>query len=121
MPPHLSSRQTPIDATAPATRSLAMSSPALTIYGADWCGDCRRAKNVLTAVGVDYNYIEVDKDEAAAARAVAISGAKSIPVIVLPDGSHLVEPSNEALLAAVHKAGLVRSFEETAAELGGGD
>jgi glutaredoxin-like protein len=83
-----------------------MSNP-LTIYGADWCGDCRRAKNVLNAADVAYTYVEIDKDEAAAARAIAISGAKSIPVVVFPDGSHLVEPSNAELLAAVERSGLL--------------
>jgi mycoredoxin len=93
----------------------------IVIYGADWCVDCRRAKNVLAALGLDYDYVEIDRDEVAAAKAIEISGARSIPVIVLPDGSHLVEPSNEALLAAVRRAGITRSFEEQTAELGGGD
>ena len=78
-----------------------MTNAAMTIYGADWCGDCRRAKNVLNAAGVAYTYVDIDHDPAAAARAIKISGAKSIPVIVMPDGTHLVEPSNADLLAAV--------------------
>lgn len=96
--------------------------PSLIVYGADWCTDCRRAKNVLAAAGVAYTYVEVDKDEAAAAKAIAISGAKSIPVIVLPDGAHLVEPSNAELLAAVAAAGLLPAGDTApTAELGGGD
>lgn len=96
-------------------------SDRIVIYGADWCVDCRRAKNVLAALGVEYHYIEIDKDEAAAAKAAQISGAKSIPVIVLPDGSYLIEPSTEALVSAVERAGLMRKHEEQAIDFGGGD
>jgi glutaredoxin-like protein len=98
-----------------------MNHTTLTVYGANWCSDCRRAKNVLNAAGVAYTYIEVDKDEAAAARAIEISGAKSIPVIVFPDGSYLIEPSNEELLAAVRAAEQASATDEREYELGGGD
>jgi glutaredoxin len=98
-----------------------MSELKVIVYGADWCVDCRRAKNVLTAVNVDFDYIEIDKDERAAAKAVEISGAKPIPVIVLPDGAHLVEPSNEILLAAVDRLGLARREDPRQIETGGGD
>jgi glutaredoxin len=93
----------------------------ITIYGADWCVDCRRAKNVLDAAGVAYVYEQVDRDPAALERAIEISGAKAIPVIVFPDGTHLVEPSNEALLDAARRSGAVRSLDEIYAEYGGGD
>ena len=98
-----------------------MGTTRITIYGADWCGDCRRAKNVLTAAGVSFDYVEIDKDEAAAARAMEISGAKSIPVIVFPDGTYLIEPSNADLLAAVGAAGLLPQAAEETHDLGGGD
>jgi mycoredoxin len=80
------------------------SSNGITMYGAEWCGDCRRAKAVLDAHGVAYEYVDVAASKEAADTAVAISGRINIPVIVFPDGSHLVEPSDAALrdrLAAV--------------------
>ena len=53
------------------------------LYGADWCGDCLRSKRLLTRLGVDFEYLEVDKDDALRDKAVAINGgAQSIPVIV---------------------------------------
>jgi mycoredoxin len=70
---------------------------ALTVYGADWCADCRRSKAVLDSEGADYRWIDVDAVEGAAGEALAISGRTSIPLIVFPDGSHLVEPSDEVL------------------------
>jgi mycoredoxin len=69
----------------------------ITMYGAAWCGDCRRSKAVLDASGLDYDYVDVEASKEAADAAVAISGRTSIPVIVLPDGSHLVEPSDAEL------------------------
>ena len=39
-----------------------MSSSQITMYGADWCGDCRRSKRLLEELGVDYDLIDVEKD-----------------------------------------------------------
>lgn len=69
------------------------------MYGADWCGDCRRTKAQLDSLGVDYVYLDVEHDDALRDEAVAIAGRQSIPVVVLPDGSHMVEPSNPDLEA----------------------
>ncbi len=76
-----------------------MTDSTLTLYGADWCRDCRRSKAVLDADGVPYRYVDVEASKEAADEAVAISGRSSIPVIVFPDGAYLVEPSDEALRA----------------------
>lgn len=77
------------------------------VYGADWCGDCRRSKSLLDRLGVEYVYLEVDKDDALRDRAVAINGgARSIPVIVFPDGSHLTEPSDPLLRERIIELGL---------------
>ena len=75
-----------------------MTDPAdITVYGADWCRDCRRSKALLDAEGVAYRWVDVEASKEAADAAIAVSGRSSIPVIVFPDGSHLVEPSDEAL------------------------
>lgn len=76
-----------------------MTSADITMYGAEWCSDCRRAKTVLDASGVDYEYIDLEAVPEAAERALAISGRTNIPVITFADGSHLVEPSNAELEA----------------------
>ncbi|MCL1907177.1 MAG: NrdH-redoxin [Propionibacteriaceae bacterium] len=67
------------------------------MFGADWCGDCRMAKRVLDAEGVDYDYVDLLADKSAAVRAEAISGQKHIPVIVFPDGVFYVEPTKAEL------------------------
>ena len=71
----------------------------ITMYGADWCSDCRRSKAVLDAEGVDYDYIDVEQSAEAADAAKAISGRTNIPVIVFTDGSFQVEPSDADLRA----------------------
>ncbi|WP_349904101.1 glutaredoxin family protein [Parafrigoribacterium humi] len=72
-------------------------SERITMYGAEWCGDCRRSKKLLDELGVDYDYIDLEADVAAADKARAISGRTNIPVIVFPDDTHFVEPSNDEL------------------------
>lgn len=69
----------------------------ITVFGADWCPDCRRAKAVLDAAGVEYDAIDLEADVAAAARAEAISGQRHIPVVVFPDDVFYVEPTNTEL------------------------
>lgn len=71
----------------------------IVMFGADWCSDCRRSKALLDREGVDYEYIDVEADPTAADRARAISGRTNIPVVVFPDGTHLVEPSDAELSA----------------------
>ena len=74
------------------------------MYGADWCPDCTRTKRALDAVGAGYVYRDLVAEPEAAAEAEAISGRKNIPVVVLPDGVILVEPSDAELIAALGRA-----------------
>lgn len=74
----------------------------ITMYGADWCADCRRAKAWFADRGIDYTYVDLiaqpDQTEVVLARN---EGRKSIPVIVFADDTHLTEPSNVDLEAKV--------------------
>lgn len=74
-----------------------MSGTHVTLYGADWCVDCRRSKSVLDDSGIDYDYVDLEARPEAAHVARGISGRTSIPVIVFPDGSHVVEPTDDEL------------------------
>jgi len=68
------------------------------VYGTRWCGDCRRARATLDKHHIPYRWIDIDKD-AEAARFVekANRGFRSVPTIIWPDGSMLVEPSEGEL------------------------
>ncbi len=80
-------------------------SKQITMYSADWCGDCRRSKRLLDSLNVQYELIDVEADPTAAEKVIEINGgARSIPVIVFSDGTHLTEPSDidlEAKLKAL--------------------
>ncbi len=81
------------------TDALAPAPNTITMYGADWCRDCRRTEALLDDLGVEWTKIDVDASADAAAQAQAISGRTNIPVVVFPDGSHLVEPSDDDVRA----------------------
>lgn len=76
------------------------------IFGADWCGDCRRAKLVFDRAGAPYRYVDLVAEPAAAEIAQEISGRTNIPVIVYPDATHQVEPSNADMLRRIAELGL---------------
>ena len=69
----------------------------ITMYGAAWCGDCRRSKALLDRRGVDYEYVDLEVVVEGAERAKAISGRTNIPVVVFPDGTHFTEPTDAEL------------------------
>jgi mycoredoxin len=71
-----------------------MTTPAIRMYGAAWCSDCRRTQAQLDGLGIDYDYVDIEGENDGAEVAERISGRKNIPVVVYPDGSHQVEPSN---------------------------
>jgi glutaredoxin len=73
----------------------------VTMFGADWCRDCIRSKALLDRLGAEYEYIDLVATPEQAERAQAISGRTNIPVIVFPDGRHLVEPTDAELEAAL--------------------
>ena len=77
----------------------------ITIYGADWCPDCRRSKKFLEAQNIPYNWVDTDQDKAAEAFVKEKNdGKRVIPTIIFEDGSFLAEPSDEEL---AKKLGLV--------------
>ena len=71
----------------------------ITMYGADWCRDCRRSKALLDRRGVEYDYVDLEVVADGADRAKAISGRTQIPVVVFPDGTHFTEPTDAELAA----------------------
>jgi len=79
----------------------------ITMFGADWCRDCRRTKAQLDELGVDYTYIDLEAEPAAADVAREISGRTQIPVVVYPDASHHVEPSNDDVAAKLRELALI--------------
>jgi thioredoxin reductase (NADPH) len=70
----------------------------VTVLGAPWCPDCRRAKRFLAEQRIPYDWVDIDKDEAGLRRVEEIQkGGRTIPTLVFADGSILVDPDNEEL------------------------
>lgn len=79
--------------------------PNITVYGADWCGDCRRSKKFLDENKISYLWVDTDENKDAEELVKYKNGGKRIiPTIVFADGSFLAEPSNEKL---AEKLGIV--------------
>ena len=80
----------------------------ITMYGAQWCGDCRRSQRLLNELGVEYTYINIEEVPGAADKVVEINGGtQSIPVVMFSDGSHLTEPSDPDLRKKLEALGLI--------------
>ena len=86
---------------------MVTSPSTITMFGADWCRDCIRTKRQLDQLGVSYTYVDLASDPAAADVARDISGRTNIPVVVYPDASHHVEPSNAAVEAKLRELSLI--------------
>ncbi len=70
----------------------------ITLYGTGWCPDCKQSKQFFGEQRVPYHYVDIDNDpEAVAFVERTNNGSRSIPTIVFPDGTVLVEPSNAQL------------------------
>ena len=91
------------------------------VYGAPWCPDCKRSKKFLAEHRVPYEWIDVDGDADGLRFVEELQkGGRTIPTIVFPDGSHLLEPSDEDL---ARKLGLKIEADRRAYDLaiiGGG-
>lgn len=55
---------------------------AVTVYGADWCGDTIRALRHLDRKGIDYSYVNIDDDRDAETKVIQFnSGKRRIPLV----------------------------------------
>lgn len=71
---------------------------SIVMYTTNWCPDCWRAKQVMSALKVSYEEINISQDDEAIERVLQLNnGNRSVPTIVFPDGSVLTEPSTSVL------------------------
>jgi len=70
----------------------------IVMYSVEWCPDCRRAKFFFKRKKIDVLEVDVNADKNAEAFVKELNkGNRSVPTIILPDGSMMVEPSTEEL------------------------
>ena len=73
-------------------------SKTITVYGADWCSDCKRSKRLLDSKNIEYTWVDVDNNEPALQTVKSLNqGKRIIPTIIFPNGDILVEPTDSEL------------------------
>ena len=70
----------------------------IVMYSVEWCPDCRRAKFFFKRKKIEVLEVDVNSDNNAEEFVKGLNnGNRSVPTIILPDGSMMVEPSTEEL------------------------
>jgi mycoredoxin len=73
----------------------------LTMYTTVWCGYCRRLKAQLARAGIGFREVDIEHDAAAAVFVAGVNGGnRTVPTVLLPDGSALVNPTIGQLIDA---------------------
>jgi mycoredoxin len=66
----------------------------LTMYTTNWCGYCVRLKSGLEREGIGYLEVNIEHDPDAAELVMQVNGGnRTVPTVVLPDGTALTNPS----------------------------
>ncbi len=77
------------------------------VYGADWCEDTRHTREYLDGLGVQYQYVDIEQDEAAAAWVREHNDGKERKPTVDVAGQVLSVPSDHELTSALRERGLM--------------
>jgi thioredoxin reductase (NADPH) len=73
----------------------------LVVYGADWCADCHRVRDILGTHSIPYDYKDTEDAEVIAEMQTYTDGRKEIPTLVFPNGTVVENPSNDALMEVI--------------------
>lgn len=85
-----------------------MQNSKIVMYGTPWCGDTIRAKKVFEEFNVEFEWIDINKDKKAEETVKKINnGNKSVPTIIFPDESILVEPDKPTLIAKLKTLNII--------------
>ncbi len=77
------------------------------VYGADWCEDTRHTREFLDRLGVQYQYVDIEQDEAAAEWVRGHNGGKERKPTVDVAGQVLSTPTDHDLTGALRERGLM--------------
>ena len=77
------------------------------VYGAEGCEDTRHTREYLDRLGVQYQYVDVGRDEAAAAWVREQSGGRERRPVVDIAGQVLTVPTEHELTGALRERGLM--------------
>ena len=66
----------------------------LIMYTTSWCGFCRNLKKQLARDGIEISEVDIEHDQTAADYVMSVNGGnQTVPTILFPDGTALVNPS----------------------------
>jgi mycoredoxin len=64
------------------------------MYTTSWCGFCRNLKAQLARAGIEMAEVDIERDQAAAEFVMSVNGGnQTVPTVLFPDGSAMVNPS----------------------------
>jgi mycoredoxin len=64
------------------------------MYTTSWCGFCRNLKKQLAREGIELDEVDIEQDPAAAEYVMSVNGGnQTVPTLLFPDGSAMVNPS----------------------------
>lgn len=88
-----------INIESPSMTDLYTDTPTqIVMYVTEYCADCLRAKKYFETRGIPHLRVSLEGDDQATEFVMRINrGYRSVPTIVFPDGSVLVEPDWDAL------------------------
>lgn len=70
------------------------------LYGNSWCYDSRKARKFFDQNNIAYTFVDIDSDMDGRRYVEKVNnGNRSVPTILFPDGTVLIEPSSEKLKA----------------------
>lgn len=70
------------------------------LYGNSWCYDSRKARKIFDQNNIAYTFVDIDSDMDGRRYVEKVNnGNRSVPTILFPDGTVLIEPSSEKLKA----------------------
>ena len=69
-------------------------SAQLTMYTTTWCGYCKNLKRQLARDGIEVAEVDIERDQTAADFVMSVNGGnQTVPTMLFPDGSAMVNPS----------------------------
>ena len=70
----------------------------IVMYVTEYCADCMRVKQFFEVNSIPYIQVGLEGDEEAIEFVMQVNnGYRSVPTIIFPDGTILVEPNREEL------------------------
>ena len=67
---------------------------SVTMFTTTWCGYCRSLKTQLASAGIGWTEVDIEERPEAAAFVEQVNGGnRTVPTVLLPDGTALTNPS----------------------------